>query len=162
MLYPTTTDVLAVQLRAAECCTATPVPESDTDSGEFEALLVMTTPPAVSEPALVGANITFIGTEAPGVRTRPFEIPLTLRPAPLIVTLEIITLAAPELVTVVLCVLLLPTFTFPKLKVELPALSWPGAVTVSVIVLLVTLAIELVTVTLNCEPLSELAVAGVV
>src|SRR5713101_3799470 len=154
-------DVLAVQDNAAECCTATPVPRSDTDSGEFEALLLMVTLPA-SEPALAGANMTFIVTEAAGPRMVPAEMPLTLTPAPMIPTLETVTLEAPVLVTVVLCVLLVPTFTFPKVRLGAPELSTPGAVTVSVMLLLVTVLTALVIVTANWEPLSELAVAGVV
>lgn len=161
MLYPTTADVLAVQDSAAECCITTPVPERDTDSGEFEALLLMITLP-VTGVELAGANITFRVPEAPGARMSPAEIPFALKPVPVTVTVEIVTLEAPELVTVVLCVLLLPTFTFGKLKLGVPELSTPGAVTVRVMVLLVTVAIELVIVTANCEPLSELVVAGVV
>ena len=121
----------------------------------------MVTLPA-SEPALVGANMAFIVTEAPGARMVPVEIPFTLTPAPVIPTLETVTLEAPVLVTEVLCVLLVPTFTFPKVRVVAPELRTPGAVTVRVTILLVTVLTALLIVTENCEPLSEFVVAGVV
>lgn len=94
--------------------------------------------------------------------TCPFENPLTVNPAPETPTVDIVTFAPPLFVMVVLCVLLLPTSTLLNVKLELFALSCPGAVTVRLIVLLVTLPTEFVTVTLNCDPLSELIVAGVV
>ena len=53
----------------------------------------------------------------------PVEIPFTLKPAPEIVTLEMLTLEPPELVSVTDCVLLLPTFTFPKVRLEAVELS---------------------------------------
>ena len=42
--------------------------------------------------------------------------PLALIPAPTAVTLEMVTFEFPVFVTVTLCELLLPTFTFPKLR----------------------------------------------
>jgi hypothetical protein len=98
------------------------VPENEIVSGEFEALLVIATLP-VTLPDAAGANITFIVADPPGLRMSPVEIPFTLKPAPEIVTFEMETLEPPVFVSVTDCILLLPTFTFPKLTVEAPALS---------------------------------------
>jgi hypothetical protein len=65
-----------------------------------------------------------------GARIDPVEIPFALKPAPEIVTLEMLTLEPPELVIVTDSVLLLPTFTFPKPKddalssIGLPPAHW--------------------------------------
>jgi len=137
------------------------VPENEIVSGEFEALLVIVTLP-VTLPEAAGANITFIVTDAPGLRMSPVEIPFTLKPAPEIVTLEMETLEPPVFVSVTDCVLLLLTFTFPKLRLEALGFSRPGVVTVSVAALLVALPTELLATTVNCAPLSDAVVAGVV
>src|SRR5437899_1512824 len=140
---------------------ATPEPLSVMVAGELVAVLTTKTLP-VTLPETAGANVTFMVVEAPGLRMSPIEMPLTLKPAPERVTLEMLTMEPPELVSVTDCVLLLPTFTFPKARLEALELSWPGDVTVRVAALLVTLATELLTTTVNCAPLSELVVAGVV
>ena len=44
--------------------------------------------------------------------------PLALKPAPEVLTAEMVTLEFPVFVTVTFCELLLPTFTFPKLRLE--------------------------------------------
>jgi hypothetical protein len=98
------------------------VPETEIVSGEFTALLVIVTLP-VTLPEAAGANVTFIVTDAPGLRMSPVEMPLTVKPAPEIVTLEIETLEPPVFFSVTGCVLLLPTFTFPKLRLEVLELS---------------------------------------
>ena len=90
--------------------------------GDDSAVLVIVTLP-VTLPEAAGANVTFIVTDAPGLRMSPVEIPFTLKPAPEIVTLEMLTLEPPELVSATDCVLLLPTFTFPKLTLEALELS---------------------------------------
>ena len=46
----------------------------------------------------------------------PFEIPLTLNPAPVELTLEIVISELPLLVTAAFKELLLPSFTLPKLR----------------------------------------------
>src|ERR1700730_2692633 len=150
-------DVLAVQVKVAECAATRPVPDNEIVSVEFNALLVMLTLP-VTLPEAAGANITFMVTDAPGFRMSPIEIPFTLKPAPETVTLEMLTLEPPELVSVTDWVLLLATFTFPKVTLEALGLSWPGAVTVRVAALLVTLPAELLTTTVNCAPLSAVVV----
>lgn len=93
----------------------------------------------------------------------PLETPLSLNPAPEMLTLETVTLEPPELVSVVESVSLLPTFTLPKLRLEELKLKVPGVgVTVRVAAELITLPAEFETVTTNCDPLSVLVVAGVV
>lgn len=59
--------------------------------------------------------------------------PITLNPAPDIVACETVTVAVPVLVTVKLCVALLPTATLPKVKLvalaeSTPAPGFPGLV----------------------------------
>jgi len=53
-----------------------------------------------------------------GVSVSPEVTPLSLYPVPNTVTLEIVTFEFPLLVSVVVNELLLPTFTFPKLKLD--------------------------------------------
>jgi hypothetical protein len=78
-------------------------------------------------------------------------------------TLEMVTLEFPALVNDTGRALLLPMLTFEKFSVV-----WLGlrrtddVVTVSVAGLLVTLPEALLTVTVNCEPLFAVVVAGVV
>jgi hypothetical protein len=75
-----------------------------------------------------------------------------------------VILELPEFVKVTLRLLLLPTFTLLKLRLEALGVSAPGAaaLTVRVAALLVTLPAELVTNTVNCAPLAEVVSAGVV
>lgn len=157
-----TVDVLAVQLNVAECANA-PKPDKLTETGEFEALLVMVTLPVVL-PVAAGANVTFSVTTWPGVMICPLEIPEAVKPAPEMVTPETVILTLPEFVNVTPRALLVLTITSPKLRVVLLGLSAPGvaALTVSVALLLVALPAELVTTTLNCAPLSAVVSAGVV
>ena len=132
------------------------------EAGEFAALLVMVTLP-VTPPVAAGAKTTFKVAVCPGVRISPLDRPLTLKPAPKKTTLEMVILEVPELVNVTFWLLLVPTLTLPKLKVEALAVSCPGtALTVRVAALLVTLPAELLTVMENCKPLSAVVVTGVV
>ena len=84
--------------------------------GEFVALLAMDTLAPLTAPAVVGANVTVRVADCPGVNTVPFEIPLAVNPAPVTVTLEIVMFELPLLVIDVVKVELLPSLTFPKLK----------------------------------------------
>jgi hypothetical protein len=108
--------VLAFQFKDTVCCVAaTPVPDKLTVEGEFVALLVIATEP-VTAPAVVGAKVTVTVTAWFGVSVSPDVTPLTVKPAPLTFTPEIVTLELPVLVSDTLCELLLPSFTLPKLK----------------------------------------------
>jgi hypothetical protein len=77
-----------------------------------------------------------------------------------------LTVIEPELllfVSVMFWVLLAPTLTLPKLSIDALAVSCPGGtLTVKVAALLVTLPAVLLAITVNCEPLSEVVVTGVV
>jgi hypothetical protein len=95
--------------------TATPVPEAVIVDGEFVALLATLTLPETL-PAPVGAKTTFSVTDWFGVRVVPALRPLVLNPAPVGATLAIVAFEFPLLVKVTLNVLLLPSLTFPKLK----------------------------------------------
>src|ERR1039457_6687226 len=80
------------------------------------------------------------------------------------VTVDIVTSEFPPLVKITGRILLLPILTFEKFRLVLLALriNVPAAVIVSVAALLVMLPMLLVTVTVNCAPLSAVVVAGVV
>ena len=67
-------------------------------------------------PAPVGAKTTFSVADWFGVKDVPALRPLVLKAAPVGATLAIVTFEFPLLVKVTLNVLLLPSFTFPKLK----------------------------------------------
>jgi hypothetical protein len=66
-------------------------------AGELVALLAMVTLP-VTAPAAVGANSTVTGIDWLGVRVSPEVTPLTVKPAPVMLTLETVTSEFPVLV----------------------------------------------------------------
>jgi len=68
--------------------------------GELAALLVIVTLP-VTPVLLAGVNITIKGAFCPGARICPVEIPLAPKPAPEMLTFEMVMLVLPEFVTVV-------------------------------------------------------------
>jgi hypothetical protein len=132
------------------------------ESGEFVALLATETLP-VALPAPAGANVAVKVAVCPGVRMRPEETPLALKPAPETVTFETVTLELPPFVSVTDCVPLLDTFTFPKLKEDALELRRSDeALTVSIAALLVALPALLLTATVNFALLSVVVSAGVV
>ena len=109
-------EALASHVSATECDDAeTPVPVSDTIVGEPVALLAIDTLP-FTVPAVAGANVTVRTAVWFGVRIKPEVTPLALNPAPVTVTLEIVTFEFPLFFRVVVSALLLPVFTFPKGK----------------------------------------------
>lgn len=75
-----------------------------------------------------------------------------------------VTLPVPMFDRVIVCLLLDPTTTFAKLAVDGVAVSFGKGegLTVRVATLLVTLPAELPTSTVNCAPLSDVEVGGVV
>jgi len=120
----------------------------------------MTLPVTLPVPA--GAKTTFKVADCPGVTTNPADTPLALKPAPETLMFEMVTLELPEFVSVTGRVLLALVFTFPKFKlVGLALRRCVAAFTVSMAALLVTLPDALLTTTVNCAPLSVVAVAGV-
>ena len=114
-------------------------------------------------PIAAGAKVTFKVDVCPGVRIAPADTPLGLKPAPEMLTFEIVTSELPEFVSVTARMLLEPVFTFPNLKlVGLAPSKCVTEFTVSVAALLATLPVELLTTTANCAPVSVFVVAGVV
>lgn len=73
MLYPTTTELLAVQMRATECDS----PASVMTPGELLALLRIVTLP-VAVPVDVGVRLTVNVVDCPGVRVVFGATPLVL------------------------------------------------------------------------------------
>jgi hypothetical protein len=112
-LYPLTVEVLAVQVRSTEWA-LTPLPASVTTLGEFEASLVIERLP-LALPVASGLKVALKAELCPPDRVRGRERPLRPKPLPLAVACEMMTLIVPALVSVTLCVLLVPTLTFPKL-----------------------------------------------
>jgi hypothetical protein len=94
---------------------ATPVPLRAMAVGEFAALLTSDTLP-VTLPAAAGANCTVKVLDCPADRLRGKVSPLRPKPVPVIVACEMVRLALPELLSVTVCVLLLPTSTLPKAR----------------------------------------------
>src|SRR5215467_580167 len=140
----------------------TPTPLRAIVAGEFVASLVTDTLP-VTLLAIVGAKATFKVAVWPTLRICPEDTPLALKPAPEMLTLEIVTLELPEFVSVTTSVLLAPVLTLPKLKLVGLALSRRvTAFTVRIAALLATLPTELLTTAVNCAPLSAVVVAEVV
>jgi hypothetical protein len=111
-----------------------PVPLNEITSGEFVAVeLIVMAPETV--PAAVGANAAVRDAVAPAAIVWPALMPLELKPAPADVTLLIVMVEFPEFVNVMVCGLLPPTTTLPKLK--LPGLApkvLPAATALPVIV----------------------------
>ena len=93
-----------------------PVPAREIVRGEPEALLAIETLP-VKLPLEPGAKRTLSVAVDPGAMLTGTANPLMLKPAPEAVAPEMVTLELPLLVRVTGNVLLLPAFTFPKLKV---------------------------------------------
>jgi len=84
--------------------------------GELVALLTSETLP-VAVPAVVDAKTTLKLAVRPAAKVSGAVRPLALKPLPETWICEMLTLELPELVRVTVCgVLLLPTVTFPKLR----------------------------------------------
>jgi hypothetical protein len=113
-------------------------------------------------PVVAGVNMAVTTADCPGSIIEPVDKPLALKPAPDTLTFEIVTLALPVFIKVRACWLLLDTLTSPKFKVNELAFRMYVPFTVKIAGLLTTFPTLLLTTTLNCEPLSPLAVAGVV
>ena len=155
--------MLAAQLSDTEYVVgATPVPESAITIGEFAALLVTVMLP-VALPPDAGSNVALSAALCPLDRINPDDTPLAPNPAPATMTFEIATLELPVLVNVTLCVLLFDTLTSQMPGSSHCCLEWKAAAfTVRTAALLVALPALLLTTTVNCAPLSEVVVAGVV
>jgi hypothetical protein len=82
--------------------------------GELEALLVTVSEP-VTLPDVVGAKMALQLADCPAASVSGRVRPLILKPVPLAVAAESVTLAVPVLVIVTFCVALVPRLTLPKL-----------------------------------------------
>lgn len=109
----------------AESCACPAVPLREIDSIAFDALLAIAMFPEAL-PAVVGANCAVNVAPCPAGITSGAVRPMMLKPAPVVVTPEMVVLAFPEFVSVTVCEPVLPTATLPKaamaglaLKVEL-------------------------------------------
>jgi hypothetical protein len=112
----------------AESCRigATPVPLRGMLVGELEALLTTETLPETL-PVTVGANCTLRLPDCPAGSASGKVCPVIVKPAPLTAACETVRLALPELVSVTVCVLLVPTSTSPKATLLGLVLTWPFA-----------------------------------
>ena len=115
LLLPTLTlpKLKLVVLSPNSFVAATPVPLSAIAIGEFGALLVRVTEP-LTVPAAVGANTTLNVADLPAVILNGALMPAVLKPVPAAVTAEIVTVALPLLVKLIVCELLTPVTTLPK------------------------------------------------
>jgi hypothetical protein len=105
-------------------CPETPVPESEIITvGLVPASVIVTLP--IAGPRLDGANDTVTVSDAPGATDIPFEIPVIENPGPAIDTFETVTLELLVFVNVTPSVLVAPTFTLPKLRLDVLAFR-PG------------------------------------
>jgi hypothetical protein len=105
-------------------CDCVPVPLRAIVSGDPGALLVIETLP-VAAPEVVGANFAVNDVLAPALSViGSVGIPLMLNPVPDTLAREIVTAAVPPFVKAIVCVLLLPTPTLPKLALDGLAPSW--------------------------------------
>jgi hypothetical protein len=109
-------------LKLSSCVPATPVPLSAIMSGELGALLVSETEP-VTLPAALGVKTALNVTFDPVAIVVGALRPVMLKPVPVTVAREIMTLAEPLFVRLIVCELLLPVETFPKAAIAGTAVS---------------------------------------
>ena len=103
-----------VGLAPSKCVAATPVPLSEIASGEFGALLTSEMDPFTA-PADPGANTALNVVVLPALTVAGTLIPVMLNPAPVTFACVIVRAAVPPFVKVIVCELLLPVTTLPKL-----------------------------------------------
>lgn len=90
--------------------------------GEFVALLITEIDPLTAPAAVGEKTVLNVVVEPAAIVTGTVRL-VTLKPVPEVVIFEILTLVLPVFVSVTVCVLLLPRFTFPKLRVVVLAES---------------------------------------
>jgi len=115
LVTPTVTFPKATLEGTTAICGCTPVPLREIVKGEFVALLVTVTVPA-NVPVALGANFTLSDVDCPGERVSGTVGLVRVKPAPLSVICEIVTLEFPVLETDTFSVALEPVFTLPKPK----------------------------------------------
>ena len=107
---------------------AAPVPLSAIVYVGFVALLLMVTLP-VTLPEAAGLNPTVKVDVCPADSVSGNEIPLSLKPVPLTVALEIVILAVPVFFNCTVCEFVVPFATVPKLTLAGVVATVPAAVT---------------------------------
>ena len=113
----------------AKCAiVCTPDPDRAITVGELLALLITFALP-VTLPELVGVKTTLKVVVCPVARSNGGVKPLELKPAPETLIWEMVTLELPVLLSVTVCVPLLPRFRFPKSKLVELAVSCNVAAT---------------------------------
>jgi hypothetical protein len=116
LLLPTFTlpnDRLEV-LSPSNFVAVTPVPLNAMTVGEFGALLTIVTEP-LNVPDEVGPNTTLNVVLLPAATDKGAPIPVILKPVPVAVMEEMVRDADPPFESVMVCELLVPVVTFPKL-----------------------------------------------
>ena len=113
LLVPVVTLPKAALVGVADNWGCVPVPLKLIDVGEFGALLTIEMLP-LALPADVGANLALNVVLSPAPNVRGVVIPVVLKPAPVAVTAEIVTVAVPPFVRVMVCELLVPVATLPN------------------------------------------------
>jgi hypothetical protein len=95
----------------------TPVPLIAIVSGELGALLTSETVP-VTLPAALGVKATLNVALFPAAMVSGTVMPVRLKPLPDTIACEIVTLALPALDSLMVCELLVPVTTLPKLTLD--------------------------------------------
>jgi hypothetical protein len=113
LLVPVVTLPNAALVGVAANCGCVPVPLSVIVVGEFDALLTIEMLP-LTLPAAVGANFALNVVLSPAPKASGVVMPVLLKPAPVTVTAEMVTVALPPFVRVMVCELLVPVATLPN------------------------------------------------
>jgi hypothetical protein len=106
-----------VVLNPSTLVEATPVPLRGMDNGELGELLTRVIEPETA-PAVVGAKTALNVAFLPARIVSGALMPEILKPVPVTLTDEIVRLAEPPLVTVIVCELLVPVETLPKAALD--------------------------------------------
>jgi hypothetical protein len=116
LFVPVVTLPKAAVVGVADNCGCVPVPLREIVSGELGALLMTVIVP-VTLPAALGPNTALNVADFPAPMVTGAAIPEVLKPAPEAVTEEIVTVAPPPFVRLMLCELFVPVATLPNAAV---------------------------------------------
>jgi hypothetical protein len=116
LFVPVVTLPNAALVGVAVSCGCVPVPLKLIVAGEFGALLTIEMLP-LTLPADVGANLALNVVLNPAPNVTGVVIPVVLKPAPVTVTAEMVTVALPPFVRVMVCELFVPVATLPNAAV---------------------------------------------
>src|SRR6476469_10149052 len=106
-------DVLATQLTSTECCTVDPVPERPTLTEGLEALLLICSAPETL-PEFCGANVTVTLLLCPEASVKGSVGPVWLKPVPVVPMLLTVMDVLELLLSVTVCLALVPISTLPN------------------------------------------------